>query len=558
MITEYLETSVLSNVLPQKLVVVQNDSGRNVNVNIVDYKIPAEADARIWVIKPDGKVVWNNCDIITDQIVKVKLTNQMLAVVGLSKAKIEIYTEDEVLSTFNFYLQVEEDISDPNGTESKNESTALEEIVTTNPTPIDGRTTKQLEKFYHKFHFSTGIMIKRIEFVDDKDMFELDRDENNEEEFETQKIKNINHDVEKAVSSQKAGSYKEEEIIEGLQPVEKIELKENIQAALRVLDEEAHKIEMKKVMLEEISNANGIEESLDESEQDVELKEEATNKRTASDNAKISLKQDDDKKKQELKTECKISDKLEDDFTKEEKDDSAEHLEEKTGSEEKAASQVNHIPNSYNIGILTTIYYVEERLPKKSDILDISSRFVAQKAYFEQKGHKVTSVNSIDLTEFNDESFDVVLAVEPMDKLKTKEEQVSFLKEAYRVCKVGGRVFVSFTSNDMMLANEILNYDPDFLKSENVDKKTMKILHGSKTTFTIDEMEDVIHSSGMEFTKRFAMDGIGSMMTEQIDAMNDSQFNKWMSYHLYACEKEHGIGYSSSIVYIIKKIDLSV
>ena len=35
-------------------------------------------------------------------------------------------------------------------------------------------------------------------------------------------------------------------------------------------------------------------------------------------------------------------------------------------------------------------------------------------------------------------------------------------------------------------------------------------------------------------------------------------FNKWMSYHLYACEKEHGIGYSSSIVYIIKKIDLSV
>lgn len=129
MITEYLETSVLSNVLPQKLVVVQNDSGRNVNVNIVDYKIPAEADARIWVIKPDGKVVWNNCDIITDQIVKVKLTNQMLAVVGLSKAKIEIYTEDEVLSTFNFYLQVEEDISDPNGTESKNESTALEEIA---------------------------------------------------------------------------------------------------------------------------------------------------------------------------------------------------------------------------------------------------------------------------------------------------------------------------------------------------------------------------------------------------------------------------------------------
>lgn len=129
MITEYLETSVLSNVLPQKLVVVQNDSGRNVNVNIVDYKIPAEAAARIWVIKPDGKVVWNNCDIITDQIVKVKLTNQMLAVVGLSKAKIETYTEDEVLSTFNFYLQVEEDISDPNGTESKNESTALEEIA---------------------------------------------------------------------------------------------------------------------------------------------------------------------------------------------------------------------------------------------------------------------------------------------------------------------------------------------------------------------------------------------------------------------------------------------
>ena len=62
--------------------------------------------------------------------------------------------------------------------------------------------------------------------------------------------------------------------------MKKFELKENIQAALRVLDEEAHKIEMKKVMLEEISNANGIEESLYELEQDVELKQEDTNKRT--------------------------------------------------------------------------------------------------------------------------------------------------------------------------------------------------------------------------------------------------------------------------------------
>lgn len=49
-------------------------------------------------------------------------------------------------------------------------------------------------------------------------------------------------------------------------------------------------------MLEEISNANGIEESLYELEQDVELKQEDTNKRTASDNVKISLKQDDNKK----------------------------------------------------------------------------------------------------------------------------------------------------------------------------------------------------------------------------------------------------------------------
>ena len=131
MITENINTSVLSNVQPQKIVVVQNDSGRIIKANIVDFKIPEAATARVWVIKPDKKVVWNDCDIITDSVVQIELTTQMLAAVGLAKAKIEIYDDNKVLSTFNFYLQIEEDISDPNGTESQNESTALQAIENT-------------------------------------------------------------------------------------------------------------------------------------------------------------------------------------------------------------------------------------------------------------------------------------------------------------------------------------------------------------------------------------------------------------------------------------------
>lgn len=403
--------------------------------------------------------------------------------------------------------------------------------VTTSPTPIDGRSMADLEKFYRKFHFSTGIMVKRIEFVND-DIFLMEQKEIEAGDFEAEKIKNINHEVEKAVSAQSSNSF-EGDSDDGIEPVDKVELEENIEAAFRMLDEEAQRIEARKAMLEEISSINGLSNKKSSAGK-IEDEEELTT-------YEPSIYGSDHEGGSHIIKQTKNKETDEEKVTLNE-----------IGERENAQS--NYIENSKNIGILTTIYYVEERLPKFSKILGISSEFAAQKAYFEQKGHEVISVDSIDLSGYADDSFNVVLAIEAMDGLSTKEEQVNFLKEAYRVCKPYGRIFVSFTSNDMMLANEILNYDPDFLTADNVDKKTMKIRHGSRNTFKISEMEDIIESSGMQYTKKFAMDGIAALMKDQINAMNDRQFNKWMSYHLYACEKEHIIGYSTSIIFVIKKV----
>ena len=68
-------------------------------------------------------------------------------------------------------------------------------------------------------------MIKRIEFVDDKDMFELDSDENSEEEFETQKIKNINHDVEKAVVHRSPAVIRRKKLLKDFSLLKKLNLK---------------------------------------------------------------------------------------------------------------------------------------------------------------------------------------------------------------------------------------------------------------------------------------------------------------------------------------------
>lgn len=87
----------------------------------VDYEIPQEAIARIFVKKPSGHTVYNDCEISGD-IIKVTPTTQMFAEVGVNDAQIQIIVGEKCHATFPFTFIVSENLSAENAEKSTDES----------------------------------------------------------------------------------------------------------------------------------------------------------------------------------------------------------------------------------------------------------------------------------------------------------------------------------------------------------------------------------------------------------------------------------------------------
>ena len=118
------EISVLHKRITPIVYAVQGDTGREIECTVVDWDIPAGVSARVWVVKPSKKVVYNDCRIV-DESVFVPMTNQTLAEPGGAICMIEFVSGEDVVSSFSFNLYIYESVSG-DGIPSENESTVLE------------------------------------------------------------------------------------------------------------------------------------------------------------------------------------------------------------------------------------------------------------------------------------------------------------------------------------------------------------------------------------------------------------------------------------------------
>ena len=119
-----IEISVLHKRITPIVYAVQGDTGREIECTVVDWDIPEGVTARVWVVKPSKKVVYNDCRIV-DKAVFVPMTNQTLAEPGGAICMIEFVSGEDVVSSFSFNLYVYESASG-DGIPSENESTVLE------------------------------------------------------------------------------------------------------------------------------------------------------------------------------------------------------------------------------------------------------------------------------------------------------------------------------------------------------------------------------------------------------------------------------------------------
>lgn len=123
-------TLEINKEINRKIKAKQNDTARYLLFTIVDNGVPFSLqgkEVKIFAVKPDGKLVFNACQVTnsTNGEGKLNLTSQMLAVPGTLKAELVINEGNEIISTIPFEIEVIKSLRDDSAIESTNEFSIL-------------------------------------------------------------------------------------------------------------------------------------------------------------------------------------------------------------------------------------------------------------------------------------------------------------------------------------------------------------------------------------------------------------------------------------------------
>lgn len=166
--------------------------------------------------------------------------------------------------------------------------------------------------------------------------------------------------------------------------------------------------------------------------------------------------------------------------------------------------------------------------------------------------------DAIDLSRFDDNSFDITLLFGPMYHLYESSDQHKALDEAIRVTKKDGVILVAFLSAHAIICT---NYLYDFISTveglkENFDAD-FNVRHFKEQIFTgfdIVEFEQLFKDKNTKYITTVAVDNVLEIAEKRNDfKMSDEDFEAFKKYQLHICEKREMLGNSSHLLYICKK-----
>ena len=240
----------------------------------------------------------------------------------------------------------------------------------------------------------------------------------------------------------------------------------------------------------------------------------------------------------------------------------------------------NRLKNSKkgNLEFITTTTYIDKYLCSGDKILEIGAGTGVYSNYYAKQGYKVDSVelldvnydklkelksknlkphkcNATDLSEFPDNSFDITLCLGPMYHLFTEFEQEMAIKEAIRVTKPCGKIFFSYITNDSVVINYLLR-ESHLLDRKDSHNEEFIMNNSPKEVFyvcTPREFKNKMKKFNVKYLANVATDGIASIISQDIEYLDDEEFEEWIKYHLATCERQDLVGYSSHVLYICEK-----
>lgn len=226
------------------------------------------------------------------------------------------------------------------------------------------------------------------------------------------------------------------------------------------------------------------------------------------------------------------------------------------------------------VEFLTTTRIIEQYLKPGAQILDVGAGAGAYSLYFARKGYEVCALelaennirafrekltpqdkvelvqgNAVDLSRYDDGSFDAVLLFGPLYHLHREDDRQKCIAEARRVCKPGGKLFFAFITNDMVLLTEFMNR-PDYFTAGDYDKETFALEDFPFVFHTVEACRAMLRAGGVQILREVAADGVSELLEEQINAMDEENYAQYLRYHFYICEKPEFLGMTNHLLIV--------
>lgn len=238
------------------------------------------------------------------------------------------------------------------------------------------------------------------------------------------------------------------------------------------------------------------------------------------------------------------------------------------------------------IEFLTTLHYIEKYIKSNDKIIEIGAGTGRYSHFLARGGYRVDAVelvehnieifkkntlveekvsvvqgNALYLSFIEDNKYDITLVLGPLYHLYSEEDKKQALREAIRVTKKGGKIFVAYVISDGCLIDEGFsrgNIDVrDYIKRGLIDGETFVAKSKPEDLFELVRKEDIDRLT-LDFpVKRLhyvASDGCALLIRDAIEKMSDEIFELYFKYHLTVCERGDLLGITSHALDILEKI----
>ncbi len=198
------------------------------------------------------------------------------------------------------------------------------------------------------------------------------------------------------------------------------------------------------------------------------------------------------------------------------------------------------------------------------DAIDLHPDNVARmkELFKDAENINVHQANAMDLKEFQDDTYDLVLELGPVYHLHKTPERIAAIKEAVRVAKKGAPIFVAFVLQDAPLIQYIFQHEnpAEEIKTIGYERDTARVTDNTGSSIyldtipTIDELTELVLKE-VPVTKgpRFAQDGLSHVIRDSVNNMSEASYNEWLQYLIATAERADLMGYSNHVVQVFIK-----